>query len=416
MIGLRKIVLHFIAVIFISKTVSAQVNYQVKVMSWNLLNWPNTSTSTNDSTTRCPAYRTVIRYSEPDILITCENSTSYGIDWFRDQVMNKGPYHFASGTFINGPDTDNGIFYRDSLFEFLGNTPVTTALRDISHFTLKFIPTGDTLHIFSAHLKASQGFENERDAEVGNLRAVTNLFPAGTNFLIGGDFNIYESNEPAYLSLLQDNAGDDGNFLDPLNMPGVWNHVLYAPFHTQSTRYNATGGGAGGGMNDRFDFILYSNAVAQPVGVYYMPGTYRNIGNDGHHYDDAINYGTNTAVGAAVANALFTASDHLPVELILQIGPTAGIDMIEQAYDFEIYPQPCSSISTVRFKTKQPENIRVRITDIFGRLINESVIHQSGAGQISFIPDWKKISSDGLFIISVFGDNWLINKKVAYFK
>src|SRR5205085_2916634 len=133
--------------------------------------------------------------------------------------------------------------------------------------------------------KASMGYEIQRGAEIDNLRTITNAFPPGTNFLIGGDFNIYDSSEPAYTGMLQDNPGDDGNFLDVLNLTGVWNNYYYRQFHTQSTHVTGTSTFSGGGLDDRFDMILFSNAISQPGGVYYEPGSYKNIGNDGNHYN-----------------------------------------------------------------------------------------------------------------------------------
>ena len=44
-----------------------------------------------------------------------------------------------------------------------------------------------------------------------------------------------------------------------------------------------------------------------------LPSTYRVIGNDGQHFDDAINANGNSSVPANVLNALYNLSDHLPV-------------------------------------------------------------------------------------------------------
>ena len=64
-------------------------NSSVKIMSWNLLNWPSVSQSIQDSTNRCPDYRTVVQYEEPDILVTQENATTYSTTWFLNSVMNE---------------------------------------------------------------------------------------------------------------------------------------------------------------------------------------------------------------------------------------------------------------------------------------------------------------------------------------
>ena len=405
----------FLIGVFIAFKSSSQIDYQAKVMSWNVLNWPSVSNFVADTTQRCPAYRTVVNYAQPDILVTCENTSTSSLAIFLNQVMNTGPYHYQAGTFINGYDTDNAIYYRDSLFEFLSNQPIHTSLRDISHFTLVYKSTGDTIHIFSCHLKAAQGYEVQRGAEIAKLREVTNAFPPGTNFLIGGDFNIYNDIEQAYTGMLQDNVTDDGNFLDVLHLTGIWNNYLYAPYHTQSTHLNSTATFIGGGMDDRFDMILFSNGIAQSTGVYYVPGSYINIGNDGHHFNKDINNGINTAVPTEVANALFNSSDHLPIMLTLMFGPTSGIEEADNnVSELNVFPVPVeeNSNSKVHFILKQKSNVQFLIRDILGQLIdkNESVIYEPGEYDLPL--EREKFKNPGFYFISVKFDNALITKKV----
>jgi len=59
-------------------------------------------------------------------------------------------------------------------------------------------------------------------------------------------------------------------------------------------------------------------------GVMYLENTYVAEGQDGNHYNQSINTGTNTAVSADVANALYYMSDHLPVSMIITLGGTVG--------------------------------------------------------------------------------------------
>ena len=266
-------------------------------------------------------------------------------------------------------------------------------------------------------MKASQGYETQRAGEIADLRQVTNGFSAGTNFLVAGDFNIYTSFEPAYAGLVEDMPSNDGNFLDPLSMTGTWNNPSYAPYHTQSTHVSSTGGFSGGGMNDRFDMILYSNGVQQSTGVYYIPGTYQNIGNDGNHFDRAINYGTNTAVPVAVANALYNTSDHLPVVLNLLIGPTAGIEEIN-AYlkNLEVYPNPVTETAQVRFSISKPVKMGYFISDNLGRMMVQKSAELYGAGeQIIQIDEFSTLKS-GFYLLSLSFDNELINKRIMLFK
>ena len=82
----------------------------------------------------------------------------------------------------------------------MSNTPIATDLRNISEFKMIENNTGDTLRIYAVHLKASSGSSNEQQRldEVNVLRGVTANLPAGSFFLVTGDFNIYGSTEPAY--------------------------------------------------------------------------------------------------------------------------------------------------------------------------------------------------------------------------
>src|SRR5690606_38224226 len=116
---------------------------------------------------------------------------------------------------------------------------------------------------------------------------------------------------PAYQTLINQTAPK--YFIDPLTLSGTWNNEIYSPYHTQSTRTRQFGGGASGGLDDRFDMILMSQTVMEEGGVFFLPGSYFAFGNDGNHYNDSINKMPNTAVTQQIANALHYASDHLPV-------------------------------------------------------------------------------------------------------
>ncbi len=414
---LRGMIVSFLFFI-LSENIFAQitVNYPVKFLSWNILNFPN-SNPTVDSALRFPEYRKVMQFSNPDLVVTMENTSAMGAGWFLSNVMNSGQGHFAQGTYINGYDSDNALYYNDSLFQFISNVPIITALRDISHYTLKFIATGDTIHIFAVHLKASQGFENERRDEVLLLRNVTNAFPEGTNFLVAGDFNFYGSFEPGYSALLFDNGINEGYFIDPINITGVWNNSFYARYHTQSTRLTSVGGGSTGGMNDRFDMILYSKAVELPDGVYYEPGTFNNIGNDGNHFDRSINNGFNGAVPSNIATALYNCSDHLPVEMILKFGRTIGIDELNASVSsFEVFPNPIIDHSIVRFSLLKREELSLTVSDLTGKIVfsKPAAFYENGENVIQ--PEIGADVSAGIYLLTLSGDKVLINRKVSIFR
>jgi hypothetical protein len=163
------------------------------------------------------------------------------------------------------------------------------------------------------HLKASTGTANEQQrlSEVTVLRNYTVNLSSNSYYIVAGDFNIYRSSEPAFIKLLD--QSENGYFIDPLYLTGTFNQSAYAIYHTQSPRVRSFGGGATGGLDDRFDMILISPSIINPGGITYISNSTIAYGNDGFHYNDSINRPPNYAVSQQVADALHYASDHLPV-------------------------------------------------------------------------------------------------------
>lgn len=290
---------------------------QTRFMCYNLLNYPQTVSGSisADTSLRNPYYRTTIAAANPDILVIEEIISQAGLNGFLSNVMNANGSIYSAGTFINGFDSDNGILYKTSKFTFISNTPIQTDLRDISEFKLVHILSGDTIRIYAVHLKASSTSSDQaqRALEVDSLRKRTNALAPGSNFIVCGDFNFYNSSESAYLKLLQVDINNEGQFIDPITMTGIWNNSTYSIYHTQSTRTRSFGGGITGGLDDRFDLMLYSKAISLSGGMTYVANSTMAYGNDGNHYNDSINQMPNTAVSQAVANSLHYGSDHLPV-------------------------------------------------------------------------------------------------------
>jgi hypothetical protein len=148
---------------------------------------------------------------------------------------------------------------------------------------------------------------------VDSLRKVTDQLSPGSNFLVLGDFNIYDSDELAFQKLLD--QSQPGYVIDALNLVGEWhNNFSFRHFHTQSTRVRDLGdGGSTGGLDDRFDMILMSQEIINSGGITFSPGSYSEYGNDGNHFNDSINDPPNAVVNQQIADALYYASDHLPV-------------------------------------------------------------------------------------------------------
>jgi endonuclease/exonuclease/phosphatase family metal-dependent hydrolase len=300
-------------------------------MTSNLLNYPG-----SNSAVRNPEFRKIIRYVNPDILAVQEMVSAAGVSEFLTNVLNAGqPGTYSGAPFENGPDTDNMLFYKSALFAFVDTTVLHTALRDIVGYQIR--PAGvnaDSVdfYLFSCHLHASQGYETERFAEADTLRNYLNSLPDGLFLMTAGDMNLYTSNEAAYQELIGSQGDNSGRMYDPINTPGNWHsNANFAAVHTQSTRTENLGdGGATGGLDDRFDFLLLSSAFQSGFRWHYVNGSYTEVGNDGNHFNLSINDGTNTAVPDSIADALHMVSDHLPVYLDLyrQTQPPASITLI----------------------------------------------------------------------------------------
>ena len=109
-------------------------------MSYNILNYPGST-----SAIRNPYFRTVIANTVPDVLVVQEILSQEGVDGFLNNVLNIASSGYAAGTFIDGYDTDNAIFYKTASFTFIANNVIPTSLRDINEFVLSENSTGDTI-------------------------------------------------------------------------------------------------------------------------------------------------------------------------------------------------------------------------------------------------------------------------------
>ena len=283
-------------------------------MTYNLLNYENENDREDD-------FITVIEYVEPDIIIAQEVIGTSGYNHFLSDVLDVFESGAWSGaTFINqSASIDIALFYRHDVFSFIStdlvNTAQSSGLRDVVEWVMEHNDSGVQFNVYGVHFKASSGGSNPqtRLTEATILRDYLNDLPTGSHFIVAGDFNIYSnssSSEPAFEMLTGAGSDDDGQLFDPVDRIGHWhNNCSYSDVHTQSPR-----SGSYGGMDDRFDWIFVSEAVLnETYEMNYVENTYWAVGNDGNHFNQAINNGNNTSVNDAMADALHDASDHLPV-------------------------------------------------------------------------------------------------------
>jgi hypothetical protein len=237
-----------------------------------------------------------------------------------------------------GPTLNNMLFYNSTKMSLYRQSLLRTHLRDISYYTMLMNDPGLSsgsdsvlLDIFVAHLDASAIDSLSRKRGADTLRRYLDTATLARNVLFGGDFNFYRSTESGYLTLL---SGSRPLF-DPINSPGDWTgNAAFAPIHTQATRASTTTSmdcGALGGMDDRFDFILASGSVMTGSNhLEYIPNSYRAVANSGNLFNRSINDALNNSSDpAAVKNALFRMSDHLPVMMDLEFNRPAAVMSLE---------------------------------------------------------------------------------------
>ncbi len=306
--------------------------YALRFVSYNLLNYDNLAS------TRDPAFRTVLSgISNVDVIGVSELQDPASVTNFLTSVLNTlEPGQWAAAPFYDqaGSSINQGLYYRTSTITYVSSDTLGNDPRDIPYYRLRpkpYTSSSAEFVVFVVHLKASTGYEADRLVEATRLRTFMNTFPAGTNMIVCGDFNIYTSTEPAYVKLLESQANNTGRVQDPINSPGSWNNnASFASIHTQSTRSGLLvpgDGGATGGMDDRFDFVLPTYSLADGQGLDQLSATYKAYGQDGLHFNLSVNDPpTNAAVGQTIADALQRASDHLPVAMDLQVPAIISAD------------------------------------------------------------------------------------------
>ena len=246
----------------------------------------------------------------------------------------------------NGP---NALVYNTATVQLLASVPVdppggisqlgssSGEYREVMRY--EFAPAGMTptaaneFYVYVSHYKASTGATNE-NRRLGEARIIRNdeasHLPADARVLYVGDYNVDDSGEPGYQTILSNTAPNgihQGQGIDPLNPtnnPNInWSSTTTDPSILIMESESATD------LRYRDDLQVMTTNVysGAPGGLALVPGTYHVFGNNGTiPYFGSVNSGTNTALNNRLATNgpvfigaaqlyldLTTASDHLPV-------------------------------------------------------------------------------------------------------
>ena len=383
----------------------AKAQDTLTVMQYNLLYYGNYQSGfadcfeTNNNTQRKDeCIRTIVNHVKPDIFTVCEFGATQALQTnFLSHNLNiNGADYWQTDNIINYASSNiiNHIFYDSRKMGLKSHVALRTKPRDTDVYELYLktpsLAAGDTIKLVCivAHPKAGQGYESQRRALMQIAMDYVNQHYPTDNVLIMGDFNMYGASESGYRLLTQTYSNPEICFMDPLaalGAVGEWNNnSQFAAFHTQSTRNYSEECFSSGGLDDRFDFILMADEIAFSYNhMRYVQGSYHAVGNDGRHFNQSINQGTNTAVPAEIAEALFDASDHLPVTMKIAVDAHLGVEEdILPSLQATVAPNPASENATLRFYNPSEGEIQCQLYSLQGQLLlQESAHYLSGSQQ-----------------------------------
>ncbi|MCL2435198.1 MAG: hypothetical protein FWD09_03525 [Lentimicrobiaceae bacterium] len=321
----------------------------IRMMQYNLMYYTTSApsdcnTSGNYMNAKDENLKTIINYTLPDVFCVNEiGSQTAWIDRLLNNVMNAdGRNYYARCPLTNfsGGSIANMLYYDSRKLVFHSYFYVTTSVRDINAYKMYYqsdgLAQGDTAFITFciAHLKAGNTETDRNTRKTQVERLTTKLEQVGIdNYVFSGDFNLYYATEPAYQHLLFNN-NTAFRFLDPINEYGYWNrNPQFAKVHTQSTHTSSGNCFAGGGLDDRFDFILVSPTLFYGTKkVKVLPETYHALGQDGLRLRGSLLSPANHTLPAEILQAMYDFSDHLPVICDFEITEPVKIEENRPAF------------------------------------------------------------------------------------
>ena len=382
----------------------AKAQDTITVMQYNLLYYGNYQSgfadcyeTNNNTQQKDECIRTIMDYVKPDIFSVCEFGATQTLlnDFLRHNLNINGANYWQSDNIINyaGSNIINHIFFDSRKMGLKKHVALRTNPRDTDVYELYLktpsLAAGDTIKLVCivAHPKAGMGYEANRRALMQIAMDHVNKYYPNDNVLIMGDFNMYGASESGYRLLTQTYSNPSICFMDPLaNLGGVgeWsNNNQFTAFHTQSTRSYSEECFSGGGLDDRFDFIMMADEIAFSYNhLRYVQNSYHAVGNDGRHFNMSVNQGNNSSVPAEVAEALYDASDHLPVTMKIAVDAHLGVEDNEaQSLYASVAPNPASDETFVQFFNPVQGDVQFELYSLQGQLMASASSHFDNGSQ-----------------------------------
>lgn len=369
---------------------------------------------------------TIFDYLEPDVLVCNEvvNNPGHAIK-ILDRCLNvngETKYSMASFSGSSGASTANALYFNTEMFSFHQVDRITSEVgggsivRLIDVFTLYYshpnLALGaDTtfVTVFAAHLKAGNS-ASDRAQRARATEAVMQYVEDESlqgNYLMMGDLNVYSDTEDAFQNLIAP-TNSSLAFIDPINRLGDWNNNgQFADVHTQSTHSTSNGCASGGGLDDRLDFVLVSDAAKNNDDhMEAIKSSYWAVANDGNHFNESINFPANTSVPANVLDAIYENSDHLPVRLdfiMTQSLPNSVSEVAGHHAGMRVISPTTNEISFQL--TQQSGAYDVEVYAITGQLLARQKVTMA-AGEWHTMP----LNYSGMVIVSLHQHNQLVSR------
>ena len=330
-------------------------------MTYNVLNYGDAAACQGPVSNYHQYLKTIVGFANPDVIGLVKmgavkrtpndpyGNAPYG---FGDSILRfalnaayPARYSYCRITNTAGSDDISMLFFDTTKLGYLATVINYTDITDFNVYKLYYkdallSQTGDTtfLYVILNHTQSGDGNAAVRGSQIdGYMQEVRSRFSHLPNMICMGDFNIRNTYEPCYQSLVMP-ADTAFRFYDPtfypdaqLSYPADWdnNAAQFSKYLTTSTRQGSTPNncGTGGGGKSWYDHLLISPWLAGSSNyIKYIPASYRTIGNDAHRTGIAINNNstfTNTAAPAVVITALWQMSNKYPVMADFLVTPNS---------------------------------------------------------------------------------------------
>lgn len=392
------------------------------VMQYNLLYYGEITSFCNNSNNslemKDPHLQLILDEVQPDIFTVNELSKNHVIHDHLlgkvQEVMPSKQFQRAASSNLSNSNIVNMLYYNSNKLKLKAQYTAQTYIRDIDVYELYYksddLADGDTAFLVCVvgHLKAgnSSSEENTRKIMIENTLRFLETRYAHTNVLFMGDFNFYTGLGVGF-QLLLNYENPQMRFFDPIGQIGNWhNNPFYSAIHTQATHTSSGGCKVGGGMDDRFDFIMISDEIRFGTkSMRYIMDSYKAFGQDGQRYKGTINGSPqNEVVSQQIADALYMVSDHLPVTMKIYVDKYLGEqERFVQGFYASVFPNPIKDNVQLECSIPKTRMMNLKFYDIAGNLVSAQE-HYVDMGQQLIQLETQALKS-GFYLLQLSIDN-----------